>query len=65
MIWYLVILIVHHLFVQLERMECRAKSAEEESALLNEQLEKLKRRLDEVTFSLSYLCIVCKLIEVF
>lgn len=33
-------------------MECRAKSAEKESALLEEQLEELKKRLDEVTFIL-------------
>ncbi|KAK6159719.1 hypothetical protein DH2020_003100 [Rehmannia glutinosa] len=31
----------------LEKMECRAKNAEKESALLKEQLEELKKRLDE------------------
>ncbi|CAI9770162.1 unnamed protein product [Fraxinus pennsylvanica] len=33
----------------LERMECKAKNAEKESALLKEQLEELKRRLNECT----------------
>lgn len=41
-----------HLFLQLEKMECRAKNAEKESALLKEQLEELKKRLDAVTVSL-------------
>ncbi|KAK6159685.1 hypothetical protein DH2020_003066 [Rehmannia glutinosa] len=33
--------------LELEKMECRAKNAEKESALLKEQLEELKKRLDE------------------
>lgn len=46
-------LVFHCIFVQLEKMECRAKNAEKESALLNEQFEELKKRLNEVTFLLS------------
>ncbi|XP_073028375.1 mitotic spindle checkpoint protein MAD1 isoform X1 [Primulina eburnea] len=32
---------------ELEKMQCRAENAEKESALVNEQLEKFKKRLDE------------------
>ncbi|KAK6159679.1 hypothetical protein DH2020_003060 [Rehmannia glutinosa] len=38
---------VSRITADLEKMECRAKNAEKESALLKEQLEELKKRLDE------------------
>lgn len=47
-----IILKLLHLLLQLEKMECRAKNAEKESALLKEQLEELKKRLDAVIVSL-------------
>jgi len=37
--------------MQLEIMEFRATNAEEESVLLKEQLEELRKRLDEVNAS--------------
>ncbi|XP_051114272.1 mitotic spindle checkpoint protein MAD1 [Andrographis paniculata] len=37
---------VSRISAELERMECRAKNAEKESALLNAQLEEMKKRLD-------------------
>jgi len=36
-------------FFKLERMECRANHAQKESELLKQQLEELRRQLDEVT----------------
>lgn len=39
------------IFVQFERMECRAVNAEKESVLLKEQMEELRVRLKEVTTS--------------
>lgn len=50
-----IILILHHLSVQLEKMEFRAKNAEKESTLLKEQLEELKKQLDKVTISMLHL----------
>ncbi|KAK4402029.1 Mitotic spindle checkpoint protein MAD1 [Sesamum angolense] len=38
---------VSRISADLERMECKATNAEKESALLREQLEELKKRLDE------------------
>ncbi|KAL3843634.1 hypothetical protein ACJIZ3_001037 [Penstemon smallii] len=38
---------VSRISADLERMECRAKNAEKESTLLKEQLEELRKRLDE------------------
>ncbi|KAK3037756.1 hypothetical protein RJ639_031127 [Escallonia herrerae] len=40
---------VTRISADLERMECKAKNAEEESALLKEQLEELRKQLNKVT----------------
>ncbi|KAL0422202.1 UNVERIFIED_CONTAM: Mitotic spindle checkpoint protein MAD1 [Sesamum latifolium] len=39
---------VSRISADLERMECKATNAEKESAMLREQLEELKKRLDEI-----------------